>query len=361
MPIPHRTLLHIRHSPDFWTNPVAPPDPIDTIWTIRSSSRLRGLSVDGNMSDHAHGPHGPTMPPAVGLPNVKLAIWLFLVSEVMFFAGLIGAYVVLRFGTDGWPDPYDVLAVRLTAFNTFLLICSSVTMVKSFQWSDYGNHNKALVYLALTIVGGTIFVGIQAMEYKHLLSTPSAHMLHHVEAMMEERGIEIPHHHDDEGEHHADASDHVIVHVSTEGATVQEDHEAEVLLMAFERLHEPRMKAKTLEEKREVAEWDRELFDEVIVELAATFPEDKAIRTYGRHHNLYPEGFIPSRDVFTSTFYIMTGFHGAHVSGGVVWLIILFIIYAMGRRTTMGLEVAGLYWHFVDLVWIILFTIVYLM
>ncbi|MFG0331583.1 MAG: heme-copper oxidase subunit III [Phycisphaerales bacterium] len=306
--------------------------------------------------------HGETMPSAVGLPNVKLCMWLFLVSEVMFFAGLIGAYVVLRFGTRGWPNPYDVLAVRVTAANTFLLICTSVTMVKAFQWSDYGNHRRALGYLAATIVGGAAFVGVQIYEYGHLFTPPSEHLLHHVEELMHDEGLEVPGHGHADSEH-ARATGHEVVRIAS-GETLSE--RAQTLNRAYEVLAEGRPEVKgsgtgLRRAQQAAAEWDERVIYEAVLPLLVEYPDDSAIKKAGVHHNQYPEGFIPGRDVFTSTFYIMTGFHGAHVAGGVVMLAVIFFFYLFGRRSTMALEVAGLYWHFVDLVWIILFTIVYLM
>src|SRR5436190_626241 len=67
-----------------------------------------------------------------GMTTLKFAIWLFLASEVMFFAGLIGAYIVLRAGTPTWPVVSQVLNVPLVALNTFILIVSSVTMVQAY-------------------------------------------------------------------------------------------------------------------------------------------------------------------------------------------------------------------------------------
>ena len=63
----------------------------------------------------------------------KFAIWLFLATEVMFFSGLIGTYIVIRIGSEAWPDPMRRLAVELTALNTFILITSSYLMVKALQ------------------------------------------------------------------------------------------------------------------------------------------------------------------------------------------------------------------------------------
>ena len=69
------------------------------------------------------------------------------------------------------------------------------------------------------------------------------------------------------------------------------------------------------------------------------------------------------RNVFGSSFFVLTGFHGAHVTGGVIWLLGLFILNVRGQldsRDSTKVEVAGLYWHFVDIVWIAIFTIIYL-
>ena len=169
----------------------------------------------------------------------KFAIWLFLATEIMFFSGLIGAYIVLRSATPNWPNPADRLAVDLTAVNTFILIISSWLMVKSLFAAEKGDKNG-------TILGGSVFVGIQVYEYYELIFT-----------------------------HHA----------------------------------------------------------------------------------------YPSTDTFWGTFYIMTGFHGTHVVIGIIWLICAWFKAARGGyspQNYLGLELAGLYWHFVDLVWVLLFTIVYL-
>jgi cytochrome c oxidase subunit 3 len=175
----------------------------------------------------------------------KFAIWLFLATEVMFFSGLIGAYIVLRSAAASWPDPQERLAVDITAANTFFLITSSWTMVKAVFAAKAGERQKLLAWLAATIAIGALFVGIQVYEYIELIK----------------------------------------------------------------------------------------------------------------------EGALPEVDIFWSTFYAMTGFHGTHVVVGVIWLIYVWIGAARGKYTlknNLGVELAGLYWHFVDLVWVLLFTIVYL-
>jgi heme/copper-type cytochrome/quinol oxidase subunit 3 len=195
--------------------------------------------------------------------NQKLGMWVFLASEVMFFTSLIGAYIILRFGTDAWALPGipleeggTPLAINLTAFNTFMLICSSVTMVKAFAAIQQGDQKNLRLFLSLTVLLGASFVGIQIVEYMALV-----------------REGFLPHC----GEH-----------------------------------------------------------------LAA---------------------LVPNCHLFGSTFYTMTGFHGAHVSIGVLCMIWVTVKAFRGGYTKEdhgGVEVIGLYWHFVDLVWIMLFTIVYL-
>jgi heme/copper-type cytochrome/quinol oxidase subunit 3 len=184
--------------------------------------------------------------PGVGVYHQKLGMWVFLASEVMFFTALIGTYIILRFGAaESWPVPSTVLNIPVTAINTFILICSSVSMVKAYAAAVQGDQKNLRLWLLVTVIGGATFVGVQAYEYTHLIH----------------------------------------------------DH------------------------------------------------------------------FLPSSGLFGSTFYAMTGFHGFHVSMGVICMAWVTVQAFRGRYTATsyhGVEVIGLYWHFVDLVWIILFTIVYL-
>jgi heme/copper-type cytochrome/quinol oxidase subunit 3 len=202
----------------------------------------------------AHGAQIDVMrPPAdreagAGVYNEKLGMWVFLGSEVMFFTALIGSYIILRVAQPqswaGHPNQTP-LDIPVTAVNTFLLICSSVTMVKAFAAAQDGLQKQLRLWLLATVLIGATFVGVQVYEYATLIG----------------------------------------------------------------------------------------------------------------------HGFIPSRDLFASTFYTMTGFHGFHVSMGVICMIWVTVKAFRGGYTATdhrGVEVIGLYWHFVDLVWIILFTIVYL-
>ncbi len=190
----------------------------------------------------------------IGVHDAKVGMWVFLGSEVMFFTGLIGSYIILRFGASAsWPLPGEVLAINITALNTFILICSSVSMVKAFAAAEEDDLGGVRTWITVTLLLGLVFLGIQAYEYTELV-------------------------------HHG------FLPTCT---------------------------------------------DELAAEVATC-------------------------DLYASTFYTMTGFHGFHVFLGVVCLAFTTVKSFMGSFNVRGVETLGLYWHFVDLVWILLFTIVYL-
>jgi heme/copper-type cytochrome/quinol oxidase subunit 3 len=203
--------------------------------------------------------------PGMKIYNLKLGMWVFLLSEVMFFTGLIGSYIILRFAhPEAFGQPGEVLNVPLTAFNTFLLICSSVTMVRAFAAVEQGDQKGLQRWLLATILLGATFVGVQAVEYSILWS-------------------------------------------------------------------------------------------EGFVPMADAY---HAVGRAGVHG-----GEMIGGPLYGATFYTMTGFHGTHVSIGVLCLIYVYWRARKGKYSAAnvgGVEIIGLYWHFVDLVWIILFTIVYL-
>src|SRR6266480_1508278 len=107
-----------------------------------------------------------------GIPvsNGKLAMWLFLVTEIMFFTGLIGTYIILRNGTPSdfnpWPRPHDVhLEEWMGAVNTFVLICSSLTVVLAHFALAKGQTKRAIQLIGVTLALGCVFLVIKAFEY----------------------------------------------------------------------------------------------------------------------------------------------------------------------------------------------------
>jgi heme/copper-type cytochrome/quinol oxidase subunit 3 len=196
--------------------------------------------------------------------NGKLAMWLFLGSDAMGFMGLIGAYIVLRISAPDWQNrtykPYldPDFGINLTAFMTFLLIVSSVTMVTALAKIEKGDRKGLLLWLGMTILGGLTFLGLQAYEWSLFI--------HHI--------------------------------------------------------------------------------------------HDGAVKWTAMTGNAAP--FTN----YQATFFSLTGFHGLHVTIGVIYLSCIWVRAWQGAYTAekhSPVELVGLYWHFVDLVWIVLFTIIYLL
>lgn len=118
--------------------------------------------------DHGHGHIKLQYQRSLPIANGKLCLWLFLSTEIMFFAGLIGAYIVLRFGapSNTWPLPHDVHLVEwIGAMNTFVLICSSVTIVLAYEAAKSSQVSMARGWLFLTLVLGAVFLGVKMFEY----------------------------------------------------------------------------------------------------------------------------------------------------------------------------------------------------
>src|SRR3989304_5807872 len=119
------------------------------------------------MTDHSHQPLKLEYQPALPVSNGKACVWLFLSTEIMFFAGLIGTYIVLRFGAVAWPKPHDVhLSEPIGAFNTFVLICSSVSVVLAFEAAKRNKAAEAKGWILVTFLLGCVFLGVKVfVEY----------------------------------------------------------------------------------------------------------------------------------------------------------------------------------------------------
>src|SRR6201984_885870 len=103
--------------------------------------------------------------PALPIGRGKLCLWLFLSTEIMFFAGLIGTYIVLRFGAPpgSWPTPHEVhLQEYVGALTTFCLICSSVTIVLALDASKQNQAGLSKFWMVLPFILGSVFLGVKA-------------------------------------------------------------------------------------------------------------------------------------------------------------------------------------------------------
>jgi len=182
----------------------------------------------------------------------KVGMWIFLLSDGFSFGGLLLAYGILRGGAATWPDKPALheppLGINFTAGLTFLLICSSVTMVMAVANAAEGNRSRVTMWLLLTALGGALFLTGQFQEYFGIWS-----------------------------------------------------------------------------------------------------------------HGLTEEGLTFGKSSYASTFYLITSFHGAHVFTGTVYILITTLRSARGKTDANEIEILGLFWHFVDLIWILVFTFVYLL
>lgn len=191
--------------------------------------------------DDAHGHHGLSQAQKNYL--LRWGWWAYIASEVMLFSSFIA---VMALAKRLYPEQQEILQVPLTTLGTFLLLTSSWTLVRALASIQQGDKVGLQRGLFLTLVLGTVFVGIQTYEYLHL------------------------------------------------------SH----------------------------------------------------------------EGLVLGSSMFADSFYILTGFHGIHVIIGVLWLLRNFIKSLRGdfdQNNYIGIEVFGLYWHFVDIVWVIIYPLVYLL
>lgn len=296
--------------------------------------------------------------PGVLVPNGKLAMWLFLVTEIMFFTGLIGTYSVLRMGTrdGGWPLPKQVhLEEIFGAINTFVLIASSFTVVLAHSAIARGDVKKCMLYVALTLFGGVLFMGIKAYEY----------------AAKFDHGIMPGHIGDNLDPNGKDPYDPNAAYA----------YRDKVKLQLEEHLKNPAHVHWT--------EADKKLAEDFLSEITGTAERppitpvevghrlgpprnkeaaEKYKQSFGKDYDasygrLHLAPYIPYGNLWASTYFAMTGFHAAHVIGGLVlfiWILVKGARGQLGKKNAIILELAGLYWHFVDVVWIFLFPLLYL-
>jgi len=128
--------------------------------------------------DHHHDPVVPVEKTPFGVTNGKFAMWLFLCQDCMGFVGLFAAYTALRVLAPVWPDPNASLGIVFTAWMTFVLILSSVSMVLALDAAQRDKKGQLTFWLGVTIFGGLFFLGGQYYEYSHLIhngTTPGLH------------------------------------------------------------------------------------------------------------------------------------------------------------------------------------------
>ncbi len=307
----------------------------------------------------------PTVQAPLPITPGKVAMWLFLATEVMFFTGLIGSYIVLRSGSP--PTSYS----NLFAPGTDLTYHGGaegvvvkdvgpdehrvVEIIHEATGKDVHDIEHQLeVVPTLETVVGVASPGIDAGPFERQLTTirQLAEDLESAGATVETQGIvtyQWP-------EPYMTLVNPLSIDLTAVNTFILICSSVTMVLALAAIQRGDKMKLS--------------LYLLATVLIGSVFLGIQVFEYYqllvGHHYTIgvSPTGhFTPDVSLFASCFFTMTGFHGAHVTGGVVTLIIIWIqslrgAYSAGHHAAV--EMVGLYWHFVDLVWIILFTVVYL-
>jgi cytochrome c oxidase subunit 3 len=270
--------------------------------------------------------------PDTGLFNAKVGIWLFLASEVMLFGGLFSSYVLLRVGADAWP--HGLLNVPIGMFNTAVLITSSITMVLAWANMKLGNPGKSRFYLGVTILCGLGFLLVKTKEYHDKFV--------HYEVRLVDGTVM-------DGHIEEKSPDFVLKKFKSEAGSVK-----------FQPIEVFQAKpGETLTEVR------HRLGLAKPGHLAPSHSDAKPV-TLDAKQIAWMCNYVPRHSTYFAIYFTLTALHALHVFGGMVVLAYFwFQNPRMGRigaeRYTNRLEVGGLFWHFVDLVWIFLFPVLYLL
>ncbi|PNW26502.1 cytochrome c oxidase subunit 3 [Formosa algae] len=298
----------------------------------------------------------------------KMMMWFFIVSDALTFSGFLAAYGFSRFKfIDSWPIADEVfthvpfmhgqdLPMIYVAFMTFILIMSSVTMVLAVDAGHHLNKQKVSIYMFLTIIGGIIFVGSQAWEWNTFIKgeygavqTRSGNLLQFVDA---------------EG-HRVAISDFAIAEHSTRTQHEKKNgiwFTSEGTLPAYS-VNEV---VKGMEANENVLVRTELLNAEGQKTVLSRAESLRQLKSNGQlvvqGANLQVNEY--GKPIFADFFFFITGFHGFHVLSGIILNIIIFFNVVVGtyerRKSYEMVEKVGLYWHFVDLVWVFVFTFFYL-
>ena len=268
--------------------------------------------------------------------SVSIGMWVFLVQEIMFFGGLFTAYLVFR---SRFPMAFAAGSNHLDAFwgglNTLVLIVSSLTMALTVYYAQKGNRNMQVVMIVLTMLFGTTFLGVKVIEYRDKYE----HGLVPVQGWNKKVK---------EGEHKEAAS--VVLPFETRAFASEAQTEAPAV-------HHSNPKG----EFQIDVEKDMKL--PKMAEDGKFLTQDEQVGYYS-NGKLDPEKFRDKVRIFFYIYFVMTGLHALHMIVGLgimAWLLWMAWRNSFSIDYYMPVEMSGLYWHFVDIVWIFLFPLLYLL
>lgn len=307
-------------------------------------------------------------PGPMGVTYGKMMMWFFIVSDALTFSGFIAAYGFSRFKfIETWPIADEVFThfpflhgvaapMYYVALMTFVLIFSSVTMVLAVDAGHHMKKSKVAFYMFLTIIGGFMFLGSQAWEWKNFIKGEFG--------AVETTGGSILQFVDKEGKR---------VALADFAATLPEERQQLTRDKGVWFMSEPSISDYSVAEvvegfkanpnvlvRTEVINKETKHKTVLSREESLKRLQDAALVVEGANlkHNEY------GHKLFADFFFFITGFHGFHVFSGVMINVLIFFNVLLGTYEKRGsyemVEKVGLYWHFVDLVWVFVFTFFYL-
>ena len=313
-------------------------------------------------------PELTTEPRPLNASYGKLMMWFFIVSDALTFTGFLISYGFARFKhIDSWPIADEVFThfpglhgvdapMYYVALMTFILIFSSVTMVLAVDAGHNNQKDRVVFYMFLTIIGGAVFVGSQAWEWKNFikgeygaLETKGGMIIQFVDASSNKR-LSID-------EFAVYKPEYREQHKSNNGLWYRSEpaldqYSVEEVTEGFMADPSILVRVEKVDDKGHKIILNREESIEKVMQAVYVVQGANLIRNeYGNR-------------LFADFFFFITGFHGFHVFSGVIINIIIFINVLLGTYERRGhyemVEKVGLYWHFVDLVWVFVFTFFYL-
>jgi cytochrome c oxidase subunit 3 len=275
-----------------------------------------------------------------GLFNAKVGIWLFLASEVMLFGALFSSYVLLRVGAGPGTWPHGLLNIPIGTFNTAVLITSSVTVVMAWASLKLNQFKRFRFFQSITVLCALGFLGIKTFEYREKFG--------HYEVWLH-TPITIKH-----GDKETQTQ-RLLGHIEVRGEhplfwrhTTLAEKKIESIKLEPDPFHYT-MKAREMHAAMKAARGHPH--------EAIEIPTSNIKRL---------SAFVPAHSTYFAIYFTLTALHALHVLGGA--LVIGYLVgpgaklwFTEPERFTNRIEVSGLFWHFVDLVWIFLFPVLYLL
>uniref|UniRef100_A0A7C4LKG3 Heme-copper oxidase subunit III n=1 Tax=Schlesneria paludicola TaxID=360056 RepID=A0A7C4LKG3_9PLAN len=349
--------------------------------------------------------HGHAAAPAlrmgIPIPNSKLAMWLFLGTEIMFFTAFIATYIVMRLGSPGWPTDVNITHIRIWAggLNTFVLIFSSFMVVVAHDAMLQQQFARARAAMWITLLCGIFFLGIKSIEYYgkidydilpgHIPESDRQAMdklVHHLGAAVDRQLLALFPDISKREDQLAALDERIGKLAGQAGRELEQAQAVRAFYDAYvnikehvrnqvsfavplEQLDKLRLDPAANPPKLELGEFPSHHGGEGAAHAAdphslvgefQRLQADPRIGPLLGHFKIERIRPILYGNLFASNYFLMTGFHALHVIVGLILFGFALARNPLTVNDAVFVENIGLYWHFVDLVWIFLFPLIYI-